>query len=455
MMVAIRVSHYFTLFYLVFLDDHRRVESTDTRKIIYALALKGESQTETCLRNLGLPVPKSNIDPISWDFAKLEAVAASLNRSVALSASYGIKGCCSPGMWCDQSGCFTHSYGTFANFGWLNGNNSSVPVFSCFLTSKVSAPSISYAVYDSGQLTLAGTNFLADSDTTSISIGTESCDFLSICNSHQCRKCPNNLCPVDSVCLLDGNGASCYMYCGGSSDAACPCGSFCDVVEVGYAGYRRVSLSLCTYQYFSAYGGSTCASFGNYGETTIKCQSPRASQATAIKATSGVSLSIATGAQHLPASKQQNLPPSAWCQSKSDCFDGNICTADTCVNGFCRYVSVPGCDSIPQSTRERTAPYVYNMYSQISKALQQSNFESQMQNLGSVHVINSDSNFIISTLVLPFKFSYFGTVVKSLSVMASGVINLPPVPARDCLGNARTSSVSYVFLLVLVVNFLL
>ena len=441
MTLSLLIVRLFTVCCFIFLSYRLRVESTYAHKVIYALALPGEGHEKTCSRNLGLPVPKSYIYPVSWNFAALVAVSHSLNRSITSSAHYGIKGCCSPGMWCDESGCFTHSYGIFANFGWLNDNIYSVPVFSCFLESKGVSPLISSAIYNDGSLTLAATNILGDVGTTSISIGTESCDFLKVCNSHQCKECADNPCPVDSVCLVDQGNARCYMFCGGSSDAACPCGSFCDTVVVGYDSNRRISLSLCTYEYFFSHTGSTCPSSDNYHETIIKCESPRASQRTATIATSVVSLSVGTGLQFLPATGQENLPPRAWCKYNFDCFDGSICTSDTCDNGFCRYSSIEGCDSIPQSVRERTAPYVYNMYSQQLVALQQSNFEYQMEIMGSIHYVTPDSNHIIATVALPFAFSYFGSIVQSLSVMTSGVISLPPVPSGDCSGNSRTASV--------------
>ena len=441
MTISLVVVRLFKVSCFIFLAHCLRVESTYARNIIYAIALPGESQAKTCSRNLGLPVPKSYIYPVSWNFAALEAVSLSLNRSVTSSSRYGLKGCCSPGMWCDQSGCFTHSYGTFANYGWLNANIYSVPVFSCFLELKVLAPLISSAIYNDGSLTLAATNILGDVGVTSISIGTESCDFLQVCNSHQCKACAvDNPCPVDSLCLFDQGISRCYMYCGGSSDAACPCGSFCDTVDIGYDSNRKISVSLCTYEYFFSYTGSTCISDNN-SETLMKCESPRASQRTTTIATSVVSLTVATGVQFLPATKPENLPPRPWCRYDFDCFDGSICTSDTCENGFCKYTSIEGCDSIPQSVRERTAPYVYNMYSQQLVASQQKSFESQMESMGNIHHVTPLSNRIIATAALPFAFVYFGSTVQSISVMTSGVISLPPVPVGDCSVNSKIASV--------------
>ena len=422
---------------------HFNTIECSANSVFYALALPGESQTETCVRKSGLAVPNTYSDNAVWNITALKAIAATLNRPVSPSLS-AIKGCCSSGMWCDRTGCFTQSYGTFANYGWLSGDNQSVPVYSCFPITDFTMPVITSASYASGYLTLTGHNFqadYADYSAISLSIGSEVCGDVEVCNGHQCQSCMDNPCSLDSVCLVNNSGgiARCYMYCGGPTDASCPCGSFCDTVTVSSrtaTSSTSLSLSLCTYQSFHSYSDGTCPV---ENKDSIICKIPRALQKQATRSSSGISLSVYGGAEHVPALISYNLPPAPWCKSNSDCFDGNVCTADTCVSGYCTYSTVIGCSSMLQTVRERVAPYTYSIFSQKFKAFYHTIFEYQMVFFGKMVALSTESSFVIHNIKLPFSFPYFGAYVSSLSVLANGAVSLTPLPV--CSGTVTLDAV--------------
>lgn len=234
------------------------ISPVEEYSIFYAIAINiGESQTETCLRNNGLPLSKTFTYPTIWNITAFNFVVASLNRTVSTVSVNGIKGCCSQGVWCDNTGCFTQSSGgSFVNYGWLNNDTNSFPVYSCHSTmSTVQIPQlvISSLSYDKGMLQLIGTNFNTDEDMITATIGGDICTDVEICNSSQCKSCATSQCPNDSECIVGDGRESCYMYCAGEGDKSCPCGSFCDSVTGKYNFLLKLNfifVSIFTNYYF-------------------------------------------------------------------------------------------------------------------------------------------------------------------------------------------------------------
>lgn len=397
-----------------------------TRNIMYKLAIVGESQATTCLRNKLLPVPKSFIYDSNWNYTTFNAVVKSLNQSISFNSRYGIKGCCAPGMWCDKTGCFTQSYGSFANFGFLNGNSEARPVYSCYSSSVSNAIILNSDYAHSGKLIVNSLNLDSVEGSLSVSVAGESCDNLQFCNSNQCRSCASTSCPQDSECVLDSGSPNCYMYCSGPDDKSCPCGSYCDSVTLYNSLSKKLdSLSLCTYSSFSAVFGSTCP--GNQMYDVVECQAPRAAQ----KSLSTQRSTLSVASDKAATMTTLNVQSTNLCFMDAHCFDGNICTIDSCQSGFCSYSSVNGCDSTIQSVRERVAPYTYSSYSQSSMYSKHLEYESQLTNNGRIIKVSSASPFQLQTVALSFNFNYFGVTVNSLTVNMDGSVSLPPIVACD------------------------
>jgi hypothetical protein len=422
----------------------KELPSISNRDIIYKLATIGESQATTCLRNELVPVPKIFNDNSNWNYTTFNAVVKLLNQSISPNSTYGINGCCSPGMWCDKTGCFTQSYGSFANFGFLNGNSEAMPVYSCYLPFEPSTITVNTAYYEySGKLLVQSFNLDAVEESISASVGGESCNNLQFCNSNQCRSCLTTSCPQDSECVLDSGSPNCYMYCAGPGDESCPCGSYCDTVTLYNGQSKKLDvLSLCTYSSFSLIFGSTCP--GNQNLDAVKCQAPRAAQKSLSKQRSILSIaSDKAVASITPIVQSTNL-----CYADSHCFDGNICTIDSCKSGYCSYISVDGCDSTIQAVRERVAPYTYSSYSQSSMYLKHLQFERQVSSNGNMIQVDSTSPFHLQTVALPFNFDFFGVKTNSLTVNYDGSVSLPPIVACDAtqsISNVRLSYLIFTF----------
>ena len=175
----------------------------------WILAESGETPAQACIRN-NLNVLFAESNAIPWDQAALSTVAddiLGLGISTNSSVSYGISGCCAPGMWCDSTGCFTQSFGeAFSNYGWLNGDISSVPVYACRGTATGNGSLISSAQFQTnGSLVdvLGSSNSFTFPDgiplqgVTEMFIYSESCSNVEVCNCKDCLADPS-VCPWES-----------------------------------------------------------------------------------------------------------------------------------------------------------------------------------------------------------------------------------------------------------------
>ena len=158
----------------------------------------------------------------------------------------------------------------------------------------------------------------------------------------------------------------------------------------------------------------------------------------------------------LPNSQQL---PSCTIAQQSTCFDGDICTRDTCQNGYCFYVPIAGCSSTLQAIRERDVTFVYHTYSHAGQQTAQSTFYQLMKSIGVRKIgdqpipfnipinthINIDSKHLLTcpllkhfcihyltiqrtvamqtdyrkskvTILLPFRFVFFGNVFNQVII---------------------------------------
>jgi hypothetical protein len=126
-----------------------------------------------------------------------------------------------------------------------------------------------------------------------------------------------------------------------------------------------------------------------------------------------------------------SLPLSLQCSRAQDCFDGNICTMDSCVAGNCVSEIVnTSCASIPASIRENVAPYTYHTFYLSNTTSQHNSFVLFMLERGTgskIAASSSTAEYAPSEIVpLNFTFVYFGNLLNTLSLNCNGVISLPP-----------------------------
>jgi hypothetical protein len=169
--------------FLLNLVNHDGLAATiPSSSIFYVIASVGDSPATSCYKKYGLPIARSFVYDHPWNYTTLSLISNSLGKNVSLSSSHGLKGCCSPGMWCDTDGCFTQSFGgPFTNYGFLNGNTKSLPVYSCYYpqTSQQN-PEVKTVSYKDGSLVVLGKNFNDDEEAMTAALGGEYCDDLQV-----------------------------------------------------------------------------------------------------------------------------------------------------------------------------------------------------------------------------------------------------------------------------------
>lgn len=475
----------FTLVILVISITNYHVTMVNGKDIIssssifYTIAKNGDSHFQTCSRKKLFIVPKNYIYSTIWNYKTFQSILLRLNRQESIPSVNGIKNCCASGMWCDATGCFTQSFGSqFVNYGWLNNDNNSYPVYSCYnkstsSTSKRSSvstvniiPTISDVTYlpNSSYLLVSGQKFQSNEYNTEITINKEIGNNLEICNLSQCRSCAINPCPLDSICLNVYGQLSCYMYCNSPLDLSCPCGSTCQPLTIvsssNYQNGQTTAVSLCAYNSFLSPYTSELTCPYQPDLDFIKVQMPRLSQK--IYPDSGnnyeYGLSLTSGSNGVFKNintingfnrnyLNENLPSTPWCSKNSDCFDGNICTIDTCTTDkYCHYSSVTGCNSTLSNIIDRTTPYTYDTYKLKSQSAKQLSFLTYIKKNGNDTYITNNNNYLLQTVVLSFKMLFFGTIVDRVSILAGGALALPPVSA--CIGNVVTAQVRWLYVMV-------
>jgi len=303
--------------------------------INWVMGNRGESHTEACSRSGYFPTNRT----IIFEVNKTSMLDLIHDNFMTYSVdSKIIRGCCVSSVWCSKSTkiCFTQAYGSFyENYGLLNGDIDSSPVFSCYSSysssNNLKSPSISSIYFDdTGSLTYTGKYLGSVENKIVATLAGENCDNPEIC-SKICSSCSDTLpCPLDSECLNVGQGPRCFMFCAGPTDTSCPCDTFCDQVQINsYSG--SVSVHLCTPVSFQLSNGNVCANYLNSGNERVQCSIPRASQISALPYTTNFSFAVEE--KYSVGNKQALILK--WCRADSQCHDGNICTVDTCVNARC------------------------------------------------------------------------------------------------------------------------
>ena len=129
-------------------------------------------------------------------------------------------------------------------------------------------------------------------------------------------------------------------------------------------------------------GTGTCSLKSQSGDE-LRCLAPRASQlAVASVSYSNISVqSVWRGAALATLPNNQQLPSCTIAQ-QSICYDGDICTSDSCKNGYCFYSPIPGCSSTLQTIRERDVTFIYKTYSQPGQQAVHSSFYQTMKSIG-------------------------------------------------------------------------
>jgi hypothetical protein len=412
----------------------------DVEDIAWVLSEKWESHGDACLRVNKNPLNMDLVD-IKWDFKLLNYVVFDyLNLTVSQNGT-GLNGCCAPGLWCDETGCFTQGFADhFVNYGFLN-NGLSNPVYTCSVDeASNSKGKITSAVLTDGTLALVGNTFPDEGSEVEAYIYGETCGSVEVCNCYQCSSDDGSSCPTGYLCLNYDPSLKdhtyCMMSCAGLGDKSCPCGQTC----VHVAGTGSSAINVCLSSVPSAYPAK-CQEHAS----ALRCDATRVYQksyADAAEASfnsfpSSAVFSGSYGAEYYTNNKNTGAEPftTGLCLENSDCADGNICTIDHChkPSRLCVYQDVPGCSSVLQTTREREAPYMYYSYYLQNRSLEavQTSSTKYLLQKGTPSSVRSVDDFPLQRINLPFDFTLFGTLVKEVSISPDGVLAFPPVRTCD------------------------
>lgn len=373
---------------------------------------------ETCT-SAGLKATDESTE-ILWDLHALEAAALSLGKNVS-KAHYGIQGCCSAGLWCNQSTCFTQGFGVFSNHGRLPGS-STVPVYSCYNdTDGVPGGGpllLSADVFD-GRVTIIGDGIGYNQDNTEFSVDGISCYSVESC-SQLCRSCSkSSTCGDGSVCLsVQGSSGKCFQHCSGLSDLSCPCGSKCNGFSLDYSDTGSIPLFVCSYGAIED-GGCTDVS------STVqefRCDAPQLQYSKS----EDVTVSVIKNSESSFNNLMLSVPKQ--CNTSADCFDNNVCTIERCDNSTftCLYSIIENCGSMPYRVREHQYSNVYDIVSQSGMSDLQSAFSQNLKFSGTRSSISDVDDVPHEIVELDFNFTYFGSIYSRVSLSPNGIISLPP-----------------------------
>lgn len=417
------------------------LSSAQSIDIHWVLAQIGETQSTACARNNYDPL-NSDLHVINWNETVLNDVVGNvlqLNVSTGGSNSYGLVGCCAPGLWCKNGLCFTQGFGQFSNFGWLQSDSTAVPVYTCTGV-KTTTSVISTAVLKSGTLSVTGDAIALTNDYTSAFVYGESCGSVETCNCMACNvRSTTAQCPPNYVCLQSGAFQYCVVLCTNYDDLSCPCDQTC----LPLAGSGTGTISICRPPDMDAYTRSCRVHTGN-----LQCNAARAYQTqyvAASSASSSYAVSLVTEdwsaqATVTPASTKESLS-AGFCTDDIDCADGSIATLDTCdkATKLCVYTAVSGVSSVLPSIAGRQSPYMYHNFYSDSPALAQRQTTSAAYLLqeGTLSSTSAVDDYPMQVLSLSFPMVYFGNLVNTVYISPNGALALPPL--RPCVkGNVRT-----------------
>jgi hypothetical protein len=378
----------------------------------------GQGHTEACVGAGLTPTPASA--SVQWDGDALQAVVDSMGYAVdGGGGAYGLRGCCAPGLWCDNGQCFTQSFGEFANHGFLIGS-SALPVYSCLVNAtEVSdtAPVVTSALYVNGSVVIVGDNLGYDEGDVAFMAGGWSCYSPEAC-SQVCRSCRGSECGVGSACL----SGHCYQYCAGLSDASCPCSTTCMEAPLSYGYTLIIPTFICSPAPIADKGCAALPYPSPTAQSTFKCNAPQL----LFQPEGAVNVSVTTSQGGAVGAIAMAAP--AQCETDDDCFDSDVCTVEVCSNSThtCAYSAVPDCGSSPPPVREHRFASAYNTLAVTGMGTEQETFRQQLVQRGLLSSASIVDDTPHEALELGFNFSYFGSVYERVSLSPNGVLAFPP-----------------------------
>jgi hypothetical protein len=416
----------------------------------WVLSPSSISHSEACLFNNLYPTSPS--DDISWSPDIMETVTTALGKTV-MSKPYGVNGCCVPSLFCEADECFTQSLGShYFNYESVH-SISSHTVYTCNGTSlgdESGRISITKVTAVQGKVSLAGDLFGSDSSLIDATVDGKPCYDKEMCNS-ACKQCSrfSHSCPKDSVCLTVRDVSSCFMYCGGPTDASCPCGTTCQGVRVYVGDNSYLSTNFC------APKDLDCPSYLEAGQ--LECMSPRTySWASDLQPHVHLNISLAVGSD---ADKTTLSHAPDTCKANQDCFDKSAYSSDSCISGICQYdfaqrsaaeTEIMG-STYPAIT-DRNTRFTYVSFIATGMQAEQDIFEGKVRLDGKLSSVSRVDDAPVDHQELDFAFRYFGNTVEDLNINPNGLISLPPF--TECLQLAGTLRVRAVYISLFGHNFL-
>lgn len=420
------------------------IRTISTGDVHWVVAEQHESQVDACGRIGKISLLFRN-EYLPWNVeAFIDVVVNKLGRKVDRAAgSTGLLGCCVPGLWCGADGCFTQGYGpSFRNYGWLSNVTQAFPVFACSNDTTSSTDlAITSQSFSKGKLIVSGKGFQWDESSIRTMIGSEVCYEPELCYSEICNVCSaSNPCPVGSICLtFAAEGTSfCFTSCEGLTDKSCPCDFSCYGIKIGEG---TDELFVCAPERLRS-NGNLCSN--HVATDELRCRAPGMLQHPSLLSNKNTTMALSIAGDGDSEAIGTVLTVTSVCNSNSDCYDGNLCTIDKCeVGGVCSYQPIDSCGSIPDATKERSAPYVY--YSHFSRNNSElfAFFVTQMDLLGDASPAEKLDDYPLTYVNLPFKIVYFGNLVTKAAISPNGVVGLEPL--RECSRYQVILVYSYLF----------
>lgn len=404
---------------------------------LWVVANRGESQARTCARS-GHAVTDSDVS-IQWNASVVKSVVDILGRNFSSKATEsGLYSCCVSGLWCDETGCYTGGFSdNFQNYGWLN-DKTAVPIYTCSsATASVSDITVTATSLTPAGLTIQGTNFGSPQSVVDVNINGETCANVEVVNV--LNSCPNPVCPLGSLCIYNGQSHRCYISCANALDRSCPSDFTC----------REVALSLSAAIFLCTTDSKIYYSPNSYDVLT--CSATRAYQEQYELNDAPYNYSLQSEAEVFIDVSSETPQYAAWCKTDSDCYDGDICTSDSCNSGtgFCVFedMIMTGCSSTLLGTQERRSPYMYLSYELPPLPADEiSSFVDKLKSRGTLSTASGSDDAPSEPLVMPFNFTFFGNVVQEFSVNPDGFLMLPPrqscsVSGEKCIAFSSSANI--------------
>ena len=282
----------------------------------------------------------------------------------------------------------------------------------------------------------SGSNYYSTSeDAVDIRIGGyEQCSKVELCSQLNCRSCnADNPCPAGSTCLYydTSSSGSCFINCGGFFDSSCPCDSYCQELY-GEGGV----LNFCAPQSFFD-SSDPCSQTSPF---VANCTAPRLRQENYYLQSISVLVAV-EGVEDVSTSGVSTVHiSSVSCATSEDCLDGDICSVDRCIGGFCEYNYFRQCDSTDREILRLFRPQQALLFSFSNQTDSQSLFRSELFAKG------QQSSAEVGTLADPaelrFSFNYFGNVIDSVQISPYGVVMIPPfIPCDGSFSSSKVITV--------------